>query len=194
MRQWFKRLVWGVYVWEYGLIHEDWEKPSPQISLCRLSWSLVLLSIAALIILALWAFLIVVVNLLIIPITWLLGFSPNYKWVFFSEDQTSFLHSEGFYSHKTYYKLNKRFAPWQIAVPLVLVAVVAFGIQQGFLLSVVQEYAVIAAALIVGTIAVIALLVALVWSIVSIVRKVSCPVPLDFSDVVKEQTEEPVSV
>lgn len=196
MRQWFKRRVWRVYTWEYGLIHEDQKKPSPQISLCRLSSSLVLLSIAVLAIFMVWVVLIVVVNLFVIPITWFLGFSPNYKWAFFHKEQAHFLRSKGSYSHKTYYKLNKRFAPWQIVVPLVLVAVVAFGIQQGFvarLFWAVQERALIVAIATIGTIAAIALVIALVWGIVMIVSKASCPMPLDFSDVVEEGVKESAS-
>lgn len=193
MRQWFKRRVWRIYEAEYGFFHSG-RKPSPQISLCRFTWLLVALSIAVVLV-SLVMFIVLFIALFVAALAWFLGFSPQYRsWV--KDPQNSFLQNDGFYRGRTY-KLNKRFAPWEIALPFVLVAAVVFGIQQGLLapfLLAAQEYGLIVAVGLGVALAAIALIVVLALNVRRVAGKVSCPMPLDFSDVAREEAEGSVSV
>ena len=124
MRKRFKRLVWKIYKAEYKFLNSDRE-PSKQISFCKMSWNLLALSVTAAAILGIFILFVVfleMIGLIIAPLGWFLGFSPEWrKWMvpnWIDESRYDLWHEKtGVRGYgASYYKINSRWAPWEIVL------------------------------------------------------------------------------
>lgn len=173
MRKRIKRMIWAIYRAEYRLFNDD-KDPSPRISLCKLSWSIIGLGFAV----SLVAILIATVSVLTFLFAffaWFAGFSPTpLKWIKDSENISFWANKE-----KGYYKVDKKIAPWEVV--FFPVSIVVWIVK-----SIVTSHAAF-------LIFVSAPLSVLLWTLrivswlpgkaVGTVRGTHCPFPLDFSDV-----------
>ena len=188
MKTRFKRVAWKIYEAEYKLFNSN-KKPNPKISLCKISWNILGLGVALIIVCFIILITVVAVSLIASGV-WFVGFSPQpYRWLFQQTDKGvpfwKFQQgNEG--DSKKYYKINKRFAPWEIAIfPLILLALVFDLIlkQTGVLLpqkTTVSRMSKWASSP-------IWFLPWLFYKLASWIfvksRGMRCPIPLDFSDV-----------
>lgn len=178
MRLRLKKLVWNIYRIEYKFFHNDKEPPSTQISLCKMSWSVVGLGIAMLVALCVVLLFMVALEIggiLVAMVGWFMGFSPRWKkWLKFgiadgstSEELWDYKSSDSSYSY-SYYRVSGHWAPWQFVLFPIPILGWLWSRTLGPVLSPAGD------------------------GIMHLIHGAKCPVPLDFSDVAPSEDEEEV--